>query len=92
MAEEYRLPQITMGAKEKCQPYVGDLSIIIWVRYHTHTHPNITPKHKTHARACALRYQNKQNKGCQSRKTTESRRIMVLKYFTIFSSFQEELA
>ena len=55
MAEEYRLPQITMGAKEKCQPYVGDLSIIIWVRYHTHTpKPNITPKHKTHARPCAL--------------------------------------
>ena len=54
MAEEYRLPQITMGAKEKCQPYVGDLSIIIWVRYRTHTHPNITHKHKTHPRTCAL--------------------------------------
>ena len=38
-------------------------------------------------------HQNKQkeSQGCQSRKTTE-RRIMVLKYFTIFSSFQEELA
>ena len=40
-----------MGVKEKCQPYLGDLSIIIWVRYHTHTH---THKHKTHTRACAL--------------------------------------
>ena len=47
MAEEYRLPQITIAAKEKCQPYVADLSIIIWVSTHT-------PKHKTHARACAL--------------------------------------
>ena len=32
------MPQITIGAKEKWQPYLGDLSIIIWVRYHTHTH------------------------------------------------------
>ena len=45
IGEYYRLPQITIGAKEKCQPYLGDLSIIIWVRYHKHTH-----KHKTHAR------------------------------------------
>ena len=35
--EEYRLPQITIGAKQKWQPYLGDLSIIISVRYHTHT-------------------------------------------------------
>ena len=49
IGEEYRLPQITIGAKEKWQPFLGDLSIIIWVRYHTHTH-----KHKTHTRACAL--------------------------------------
>ena len=34
------VPQITVGVKEKWQPYVGDLSIIISVRYHTHTHPN----------------------------------------------------
>ena len=46
---EYRLPQITIGAKEQWQPYLGDLFIIIWVRYYAHTH-----KHKTHARACAL--------------------------------------
>ena len=61
---------------------------------HTHTQKNITPKHKTHARM-RTQHQNKQNKesyGCQSRKPTESRRIMVLKCFTIFSSFQEELA
>ena len=49
IGEYYRLAQITMGVKEKCQPYLGDLSIIIWVRYHKHTH-----KHKTHSRACAL--------------------------------------
>ena len=42
IGEEYSLPQITIGAKEKWQPYLGNLSIIIWVRYHTHT------------RACAL--------------------------------------
>ena len=51
IGEEYRLPQITVGAKEQWQPYLGDLSIIIWVRYYTHTH---THKHKAHARACAL--------------------------------------
>ena len=85
MAEEY----ITIGAKEKCQPYVGDLSIITWIRQHTHTQTQ-----NTRARM-RTQHQNKQNKEgqeCQSRKTTESRRIMVLKYFTIFSSFQEELA
>ena len=38
IGEEYRLPQITVGAKEQWQPYLGDLSIIIWVRYYTHTH------------------------------------------------------
>ena len=58
--EEYRLPQITIGAKEKWQPYLGDLSIIIWVRYYAHTH---THKHKTHTRACALNTKtNKENK------------------------------
>ena len=31
------MPQIIIGAKEKWQPYLGDLSIIISVRYHTHT-------------------------------------------------------
>ena len=39
--QKYRgatVPQITTGAKEKEQPYLGDLSIIISVRYHTHTH------------------------------------------------------
>ena len=46
---EYRLPQITIGAKEQWQPYLGDLFIIICVRYYAHTH-----KHKTRARACAL--------------------------------------
>ena len=49
IGEYYRLAQITMGAKEKWQPYLRDLSIIIWVRYHKHTH-----KHTTHSRACAL--------------------------------------
>ena len=39
------MPQITVGVKEKWQPYLGDLSIIISVRYHTHTHTH-TPKHK----------------------------------------------
>ena len=56
-----------------------------------HTH---TQTQNTRARM-RTQHQNKQNKEgqeCQSRKTTESRRIMVLKYFTIFSSFQEELA
>ena len=41
--QKYRgatVPQITVGVKEKWQPYIGDLSIIISVRYHTHTHPN----------------------------------------------------
>ena len=32
MTKEYRLPQISIGAKEKSQPYVGDLPIIICVR------------------------------------------------------------
>ena len=45
------MPQITIRAKEKWQPYLGDLSIIIWVRYHTHTH---TLKHKTQTHPCAL--------------------------------------
>ena len=58
-----------------------------------------TPKHNTQTQNTRVRmrtqHQKKQNEesyGCQSRKTTESRGIMVLKYFTIFSSFQEELA
>ena len=37
IGEEYRLPQITIGAEENWQPYLGDLSLIIWVRHHTHT-------------------------------------------------------
>ena len=50
IGEEYRLPQITVGAKEHWQPYLGDLSIIIWVRSDiTHTHT-----HKTHTSPCAL--------------------------------------
>ena len=61
MAEEYRLPQITMGAKEKCQPYVGDLSIIIWVRYHTHTPKHNTQTQNTRA-PMRTQHQNKQNK------------------------------
>ena len=34
-----------MGAKEKCQPYLGDLSIIIWVRYYAHTQTQNTHAH-----------------------------------------------
>ena len=50
IGEYYRLAQITMGAKEKWQPYLGDLSIIIWVRYHTHTHTHTNTKHtRAHA-------------------------------------------
>ena len=44
------MPQITIGAKEKWQPYLGDLSIIISVGYHTHTHPN-TKHTRTHAQS-----------------------------------------
>ena len=47
IGEEYRLPQITIGAKENWQPYLGDLSIIIWVRYytkHTGAHAHLTLK------------------------------------------------
>ena len=40
------MPQITIGAKEQWQPYSGDLSIIVLVRYHTHTHI-----HTKHTRA-----------------------------------------
>ena len=32
------MSQITIGAKEQWQPYSGDLSIIVLVRYHTRTH------------------------------------------------------
>ena len=70
IGEEYRLPQITIGAKEKWQPYLGDLSIIVWVRYHTHTH-----KQKTHARACALNTKTnklKEVKDVEVKKTTKS--------------------
>ena len=87
------MPQITIGAKEKWQPYFGDLYIIISVRYHTHTH---TPKHKTHApmRNQHQKKENEESQGCQSKKKNkrEARGIMVLKYLTFFSSFQEELA
>ena len=75
IGEEYRLPQITIGAKAKWQPYLGDLCIIIWVRYHTHTH---THKHKTHTRTCALNTKTnkiKKVKGVKvkkKRKTTKS--------------------
>ena len=53
------MPQITIGVKEKWQPYLGDLSIIISVRYHTQTH---TPKHKTHSRPCAINTKRKKKK------------------------------
>ena len=53
------MPQITIGDKEKWQPYFGDLSIIISVRYHTQTH---TPKHKTHTRPCAINTKRKKIK------------------------------
>ena len=65
IGEYYRLPQITMGAKEKWQPYLSDLSIIIWVTYHAHPH-----KHKTHARACALNTKTKKIKKDVKIKTT----------------------
>ena len=32
------MPQITIGTKEKWQPYLSDLSIIIWVDQIPHTH------------------------------------------------------
>ena len=53
------MPQITVGVKEKWQPYLGDLSIIISVKYHTHTH---TPKHKTHTRPCSINTKRKKIK------------------------------
>ena len=71
IGEEYRLPQITVGAKEQWQPYLGDLSIIIWVRYYTHTH---THKHKAHACACALNSKTnkiKKVKDVKVKKTTK---------------------
>ena len=55
------MPRITIAAKEKWQPYLGDLSIMIWVRYHTHTHTH-TPKHKTHTRPCAINTKRKKIK------------------------------
>ena len=86
------MPQITIGAKEKWQPYLGDLSITISVRYHTHT-----PKHKTHTRPCEINTKRKKIKKVEDvkvkkKKKREARGIMVLKYLTFFSSFQEELA
>ena len=59
--QKYRaatMPQITIGDKEKWQPYFGDLSIIISVRYHTHAH---TQTQNTHARMRA-QHQNKKIK------------------------------
>ena len=59
--QKYRgatVPQITIGAKEKWQPYFGDLSIIISVRYHTHAH---TQTQNTHARM-RNQHQKKENK------------------------------
>ena len=52
------MPKITIGAKEKWQPYLGDLSIIISVRYHTHTH---TQTQNTHA-PMRNQHQKKENK------------------------------
>ena len=69
------MPQITIGAKEKWQPYLGDLSIIISVRYHTHTHPNKTPNHKTHTCPCAINTKRKKIKKVKDvnvKKTTGS--------------------
>ena len=89
------MPQITIGAKEKWQPYFGDLYIIISVRYHTHTHTH-TQTQNTHApmRNQHQKKENEESQGCQSKKINkrEARGIMVLKYLTFFSSFQEELA
>ena len=45
IGEEYRLPQITIGANEHWKPYLGDLSIIIWVRYYAHTQTQNTHAH-----------------------------------------------
>ena len=56
------------------QPYLGDLSIIIWVRYHTHTQ-TLTHKHKTHTRACALNTKTNKIKKVEDvklKKTTKS--------------------
>ena len=39
------MPKITIGAKEKWQPHLGDLSIIIWVRYYAHTNTKHTRAH-----------------------------------------------
>ena len=67
------MPQITIGAKEKWQPYLGDLSITISVRYHTHT-----PKHKTHTRPCAINTKRKKIKKVEDvkvkKKTTRSQK------------------
>ena len=52
VGEEYRLPQITVGAKEQWQPYLGDLSIIT----------DITHTHTAHAHACACALNSKTNK------------------------------
>ena len=91
--QKYRgatVPQITIGAKEKWQPYFADLSIIISVRYHTQTH---TPKHKTHTRLCAINTKRKKikkvkdvivNKQTTKKKKTGSHRNYGVKIPYIF--------
>ena len=84
IGEEYRLPQITVGAKEQWQPYLGDLSIIIWVSYYTHTH---THKHKVDACACALNSKTnkiKRFKDVKVKKTTKSQMNYGVKIFYNF--------
>ena len=58
-----------------------------------------TPKHKTHTRPCSINTKRKKIKKVKDvkvkkkkQKKQEARGIMVLKYLTFFSSFQEELA
>ena len=84
------MPQITIGAKEKWQPYswfiynhLGQIS-----HTHTHTHPNITPKHKTHTRPCAINTKRKKRKKVKDvkvkKKTTGSQRNYGVKIPYIF--------
>ena len=47
------MPQITIGAKEQWQPYSGDLSIIVLVRYQTHTQTQTKLPNTKHTRAHA---------------------------------------
>ena len=55
---------------------------------HTHTH-----KHKTHTRACALNTKTNKIKEVKDdevkKKQRKARWTMVLKYFTVFSSFKK---